>query len=103
MLTLPLGLAVVDSLGPVLGVWPSALGSGTYQISAVFMACGLGVGVYGSFVYDVVGTICDYLDIWCLTIKHPWVEGGGGGGEEGEVGGVAESGFLGTGKRGHSG
>jgi ethanolaminephosphotransferase len=19
-------------------------------------------------------SICDYLDIWCLTIKHPYVE-----------------------------
>jgi ethanolaminephosphotransferase len=23
---------------------------------------------------DVIVTICDYLDIWCLTIKHPWTE-----------------------------
>jgi ethanolaminephosphotransferase len=23
---------------------------------------------------DVIVTICDYLDIWCLTIKHPWNE-----------------------------
>lgn len=23
---------------------------------------------------DVIVTICDYLDIWCLTIKHPWSE-----------------------------
>jgi ethanolaminephosphotransferase len=23
---------------------------------------------------DVIVTICDYLDIWCLTIKHPYVE-----------------------------
>jgi ethanolaminephosphotransferase len=23
----------------------------------------------------VIVTICDYLDIGCLTIKHPWVEG----------------------------
>jgi len=34
--------------------------------------------VYGSFVVDVIVTICDYLDIWCLTIKHPWVEGQNG-------------------------
>lgn len=26
--------------------------------------------------YDVITTICDYLDIWCLTIKHPFVEPG---------------------------
>jgi ethanolaminephosphotransferase len=24
------------------------------------------------FQIDVIVTICDYLDIWCLTIKHPW-------------------------------
>ena len=23
---------------------------------------------------DVIVTICDHLDIWCLTIKHPWSE-----------------------------
>lgn len=24
--------------------------------------------------FTVIVTICDYLDIWCLTIKHPYVE-----------------------------
>lgn len=38
----------------------------------MFTCLGLAVGVYGSFVVDVIVTICDYLDIWCLTIKHPW-------------------------------
>ena len=90
VLTFPLGLAVVDSLGPTLGLWPSALGFGTYQIAFVFMLMGLSFGVYGSFVvshpsntvfnwltvhkHDVITTICDYLDIWCLTIKHPYNE-----------------------------
>ena len=32
------------------------------------------MGVYGSFVVDVILAICDYLDIWCLTIKHPGVD-----------------------------
>ena len=50
VLTIPLGLAVVDSLGPTLGLWPSALGFGTYQIAFVFMLMGLSFGVYGSFV-----------------------------------------------------
>ena len=50
VLTVPIGLAVLDSLGPFLGLWPSALGSGTYQIAFVFMLMGLGFGVYGSFV-----------------------------------------------------
>ena len=50
VLTFPLGLAVADSLGPTLGLWPSALGFGTYQIAFVFMLMGLSIGVYGSFV-----------------------------------------------------
>jgi ethanolaminephosphotransferase len=75
ILVVPLALGVVDSLGPRLGLWPSALGDGVYQVAFVFLCLGLGLGVYGSFVYDVITSICDYLDIWCLTIKHPYVEG----------------------------
>ena len=88
VLTIPLGLAVIDSIG----LWPSVLGDGTYQIAFVFCCLGLSIGVYGSFVvgplsssrclclltrtqYDIITTICDYLDIWCLTIKHPYREG----------------------------
>lgn len=76
VLSLPLIYGVLDSLGPVLqkhiGVgWPSALGDGVYQVAFVFTCLGFAVGVYGSFVVDVIVTICDYLDIWCLTIKHP--------------------------------
>ena len=22
----------------------------------------------------MIVSICDYMDIWCLTIKHPWTE-----------------------------
>ncbi|KAH0289502.1 sn-1,2-diacylglycerol cholinephosphotransferas-like protein [Aureobasidium namibiae CBS 147.97] len=78
VLVLPLLFGVIDSLGPVLqqhiGLgWPSALGDGQYQIAFMFSCLGLAVGVYGSFVVDVIVTICDYLDIWCLTIKHPYV------------------------------
>lgn len=75
VLIAPLACAVVDSLGPKLGLWPSALGDDIYQVAFVFLCLGLAVGVYGSFVHDVITTICDYLDIWCLTIKHPHVEG----------------------------
>lgn len=75
ILILPLAWAVFDSLGPKLGLWPSALGDDIYQVAFVFMMTGLALGVYGSFVHDVITTICDYLDIWCLTIKHPHVEG----------------------------
>ncbi|EHK43002.1 hypothetical protein MKX08_003797 [Trichoderma sp. CBMAI-0020] len=70
------GFGVADSIGPVLlnnyGVgWPSSLGDGVYQTAYVFLMLGTALGVYGSFVVDVIVTICDYLDIWCLTIKHP--------------------------------
>jgi ethanolaminephosphotransferase len=78
VLVLPLLFGVIDSLGPFLtehiGLgWPSALGDGQYQIAFMFSCLGLAIGVYGSFVVDVIVTICDYLDIWCLTIKHPYV------------------------------
>lgn len=76
ILALPLLFGIIDTLGPVLqahiGVgWPSALGDGVYQVAFMFSCLGLAVGVYGSFVVDVIVSICDYLDIWCLTIKHP--------------------------------
>ena len=74
VLSLPMALATLDSLGPWLGLWPSALGTGTYQIAFIYMAVGLGIGIYGSFIYDIITTICDYLDIWCLTIKYPYIE-----------------------------
>jgi ethanolaminephosphotransferase len=79
VLVLPLAYGVFDSLGPFLQEhvgfgWPSALGGGVYQVAYVFCMLGCAIGVYGSFVVDVIVTICDYLDIWCLTIKHPYVE-----------------------------
>jgi ethanolaminephosphotransferase len=82
VLGVPLFFGVVDSAGPVLQArlghrlgWPSALGDDVYQVAFMFMMLGMAIGVYGSFVVDVIVTICDYLDIWCLTIKHPHVEG----------------------------
>lgn len=79
VLLLPLGFGVADSLGPLLsglfGVgWPSVLGDSGYQVAFVFLSLGLALGVYGSFVVDVIVAICDYLDIWCLAIKHPYDE-----------------------------
>lgn len=84
VLALPLAYGVVDSLGPWLQYefgrswlgWPSALGDGVYQVAYMFLMLGMSIGIYGSFVVDVIVTICDYLDIWCLTIKHPYVEPG---------------------------
>ncbi|KAF2146352.1 uncharacterized protein K452DRAFT_220062 [Aplosporella prunicola CBS 121167] len=93
ILVAPLVFGVADSLGPFLAErlhdihidgldlssirkvgWPSALGDGVYQVAFMFMCLGLAIGVHASFVWDVITTICDYLDIWCLTIKHPYVE-----------------------------
>ncbi|KAI0149558.1 CDP-alcohol phosphatidyltransferase-domain-containing protein [Xylariaceae sp. FL1272] len=82
VLVVPLCAAIIDSIGPILkehvgwaSGWPSALGDDVYQVAAMFCMLGMAIGVYGSFVVDVIVTICDYLDIWCLTIKHPYVEG----------------------------
>ncbi|KAF8470257.1 hypothetical protein BDZ91DRAFT_720239 [Kalaharituber pfeilii] len=79
ILLLPIAFGLVDALGPFLkeytaGLvgWPSALGDEVYEVAYVLMCLGLAVGVYGSFVVDVVTNICDYLDIWCLTIKHKY-------------------------------
>ena len=56
VLAVPLGLAVADSMGPVIGLWPSVLGFGTYQIAFTFMCTGLAIGLYGSFVVGTVNT-----------------------------------------------
>lgn len=58
ILSLPLALAVFDSTGPILGLWPSALGDGTYQIAFVMLCLGLAIGVYGSFVVSLNSTYC---------------------------------------------
>ncbi|KAH6888049.1 CDP-alcohol phosphatidyltransferase-domain-containing protein [Thelonectria olida] len=80
VLGLLLVFGVADSMGPILQKylgfgWPSALGSDVYQVAYMFLMSGVALGVYGSFVVDVIVTICDYLDIWCLTIKHHYIEG----------------------------
>jgi ethanolaminephosphotransferase len=77
ILAAPLLYGIIDSLGPRFQEhfgfgWPSALGDGVYQVAFAFTCLGIALGVYGSFAVDVIITICDYLDIWCLTIKHPW-------------------------------
>lgn len=81
ILLLPLFFGVVDSLiarfGGLLG-WDWLAGyegrgvlGQEYQVPFVFLCLGFAIGVYGHFAYDCVVTICDYLDIWCLTIKYP--------------------------------
>ena len=74
VLVLPLSLAVVDSLGPFCGLWPSALGAGTYQIAFVFMLLGLSVGVYGSFVVSKsLGSEDRLLTKGSMTLSPPFV------------------------------
>ncbi|OKO97397.1 hypothetical protein PENSUB_10191 [Penicillium subrubescens] len=75
ILLYPLGLGVLDSAGAAVGLWANpVLGHGSNQIMFVFGCLGLAIGIYSSFVFDVITTICDHIDIWCLTIKHPYVE-----------------------------
>ncbi|KAL4953618.1 CDP-alcohol phosphatidyltransferase-domain-containing protein [Aspergillus filifer] len=69
----PLILSVLDSVGALLGLWSNTLVSTIGHPAFVFLCLGLSVGVYGSFVHDIITTICDYIDIWCLTIKHPYM------------------------------
>ncbi|RAL10599.1 aminoalcoholphosphotransferase [Aspergillus homomorphus CBS 101889] len=71
MLLVPLALATIDSAGDKYGLWSSVLGNEAGQVAFVWVCLGLSIGVYGSFVHDIITTICDYIDIWCLTIKHP--------------------------------
>jgi len=93
VMVVPLSFGVIDSIGPIIQQyspvhwlgWPSALGNDVYQVAYMFCMLGLAAGVYGSFVVDVIVTICDYLDIWCLTIKHPWVEGKDGKNESKQI------------------
>lgn len=70
ILSLPLGLAVFDSLGPTLGLWPSVLGDGTYQIAFVFSCLGLAVGVYGSFVVSVLRSTALLLLLTCSIVRY---------------------------------
>jgi ethanolaminephosphotransferase len=98
VLLYPLALGVLDSAGASVGLWSApVLGYGVGQVAFVFGCLGLAIGVYGSFVvcfpffrscflarayvlilivfqFDIITTICDYIDIWCLTIKYPFVE-----------------------------
>lgn len=81
VLALPLAFGALDAMGPFVQQrygfgWPSSIGDGEYQVGFVFLMFGAALGVYGSFAVDVIVTICDYLDIWCLTIKHPYDENG---------------------------
>lgn len=70
ILSLPLGLAVFDSLGAMLGLWPSVLGDGTYQIAFVFSCLGLAVGVYGSFVVSILWSITGFFLLTRSIVRY---------------------------------
>lgn len=82
----PLALGVLDSAGPWMQDrfgfgWQGVVGSevaGVGPAGFVWACVGLGAGVYGMFVVVTIERICEYLDINCLSIKHPHVEGGDG-------------------------
>ncbi|KAF8242486.1 Choline/ethanolaminephosphotransferase [Wilcoxina mikolae CBS 423.85] len=81
VLFLPIAFGLLDAAGPLFKHyggfgWNSVLGEGHFEVAYVFACLGLALGVHGSFVFDVITNICDYLDIWCLTIKHPKGEAG---------------------------
>ncbi|PUU76818.1 hypothetical protein B9Z19DRAFT_1148171 [Tuber borchii] len=77
VLSPPILAGTLDALGRFLEAklglgWPSVLGGGLYTVVYVIVCLGLSISVYGSFVVDVITNIYDYLDIWCLSIKHPY-------------------------------
>lgn len=77
VLVLPIAYGVFDSLGPVFQKyfgfgWSSFIENGSYQSTYCICMLVFALAIYGSFVVDIIVTICDHLDIWCLTIKHPW-------------------------------
>jgi ethanolaminephosphotransferase len=67
-LLIPLWFGVIDSLGPKLGLWPSVLGSGVYQIAFMFACLGLGVGVHGSFIVSLSAHYLDRSNIVSMTV-----------------------------------
>lgn len=62
VLLVPLAIGVFDSAGPLLGLWPSALGDGARPVALVFLSLGLAVGVYGSFVVSTLFCRMDTAD-----------------------------------------
>ena len=62
-LLIPMWFGVIDSLGPRLGLWPSTLGSGMYQVAFMFACLGLGVGVHGSFIVSFSSRVGSALQL----------------------------------------
>lgn len=78
VLLLPILAGTLDALGLFLEAklglrWLSVLGGVPDTVAYVLACLGLSIGVYGSFVVDIITNLCDYLDIWCLSIRHPYI------------------------------
>ncbi|ODQ64393.1 ethanolaminephosphotransferase [Nadsonia fulvescens var. elongata DSM 6958] len=43
----------------------------SFTFASVYMSLGVCTVTYGFFVMEIINEITTYLDIWCLTIKHP--------------------------------
>lgn len=56
---------------PTLGIVLHFMLPNTPDIYNVLFASGLTIGVYGTFVTEIITEITSYLDIGCLYIKHP--------------------------------
>ncbi|KAI9222539.1 CDP-alcohol phosphatidyltransferase-domain-containing protein [Blastocladiella britannica] len=42
-----------------------------YDVVLLWTAFGFAATLYAKFALGVIADICQFLDIWCLTIKHP--------------------------------
>jgi len=68
-------LHILSALGAA-DAWSATNGKTAFQTTerkalvAVYMALVLSLCAYAFFVYDVVGEICDYFDINCLTVSQ---------------------------------
>lgn len=51
---------------PSRTAWMPLEYEGMYMVACAVFAW----AAYSHFVLDVVGSVCKYLDIYCLTIKH---------------------------------
>lgn len=66
LIFLPLVGILITQLGLHMGLTETLAGFG-----AVWLMVGISIGVYGSFIAEIIYQITTYLDIGCLYIKRP--------------------------------
>ncbi|ORX91021.1 hypothetical protein K493DRAFT_356123 [Basidiobolus meristosporus CBS 931.73] len=42
-----------------------------YEYHYILLALAYSIAIYAHFAISVICEVCDYFDIWCLSIKHP--------------------------------